>query len=82
MRSFANFELSLLLMGWKVMDHDGVGIKQKWEKGGSVLTKRKYVNPAYIIYNSGRNIMKMMDSSAEFNNIHEVMAYLEEHDDN
>ncbi len=82
MDTFQDFELSLLLMGWRSMDHDGVGIKQKWENNGSVLTKRKYVNPTYIIYNSGRRILGMMASSVEFNNIHEVMDYLEKRDDN
>lgn len=77
MKTFKEFECKLFLIGWRKVSHDGIGIKTKWEHEGNILTQRKYVNPSYILYNSGKHILGLLASSVEFNNIHEVIDYLE-----
>lgn len=77
MKSFEEFECLLLLMGWQAIPHDGIGVKDKWENKGNILTRRQYVNPAFVLYNSGEKILGLLASSVEFNNIHEVINYLE-----
>ena len=76
-----DFALKLLLLGWQSSTppfaHDEV--EHKWHKKECVLTQRKTTTPPFVYYRNGREISShvMIATSLEFNNIYEVMDFLE-----
>ncbi len=75
-----DFELRMLLLGWQVYAHD-INV-MKWVQNGAVLVRRRVVASIapFTFYRSGPEISssRMIASSVEFDNIDDVMAFLEE----